>query len=91
MKDIDTWFEREQRKGDAFRRLAQGIASNLGRCSKDSIIRDLPDSPGKRAYGQEYVWGTTESGRLEPINLIKIPVVAAKKMLHKLPEKEFPN
>lgn len=90
-KDIEEWFKQEQRKGDVFRRIAQGIASNLRRCSNDNIIRAISDTPGKKAYGQEYVLGTAEAGRVEPIQLVKVPIATAKRMLQQLPKKDFPE
>jgi len=90
-KEIDDWFKREQRKGDVFRRIAQGIASNLRRCSNDGVIRALSDIIGKKVYGREYILATTEAGRVEPIKLVKIPIATSKRMLHQLPTKDFPE
>ncbi len=90
-EEIDAWFKREQRKGDVFRRIAQGIVSNMRRCSKDGIIRITTDTIGKKVYGREYVLGTVESGQVEPIKLVKIPIATSKRMLHQLPAKDFPE
>jgi len=90
--DIEAWFKQEQRTGDVFRRLAQGIASNLRTCRYDSVIcSSLSDKIGNEAYGQELVLGVTDAGRVEPIDLVKVDRTTALKMLERLPKKEFPE
>jgi len=88
--DIEAWFKQEQRKGDAFRRLAQGIASNLRTCRYDSVIcLSLSDKIGSKVYGREHILGTTDTGRVEPITLVKVDKSIALKMLEQLPKKDF--
>ena len=91
-EDIDTWFKQEQRKGDAFRRLAQGIASNLRRCRNDPVINLGPsDRIGNKVYGLGPVLGTSATGRGELVALVKVNRSVALNMLEQLPKKDFPE
>ena len=91
-KEIEAWFKQKQRVGDVFRRTAMGIASNLKRCSNDSVICLGPsDKIGNKVYGQELVLGTTDVGRVEPIDLVKVDRSVALNALEQLPKKEFPE
>lgn len=91
-KDIEIWFKQKQREGDAFRKTAMGIASNLKRCSNDSVICLGPsDKIGSKVYGRELVLGTTDVGRVEPIDLVKVDRTTALKMLERLPKEDFPE
>ena len=91
-KDIEAWFKQEQRKGDAFRRLAQGIASNLRRCHNDPVINLGPsDKIGNKVYGLDSVLGTSATGRGELIALVKVPKSTALQILQQLPRKVFPE
>jgi len=90
--DIEAWFKQEQRKGDAFRRLARGIASNLRTCLNDPIICLSPsDKIGSKVYGTEYTLGTVGTGQVAPLKLVKIPRSPARRMLQQLPAKDFPE
>jgi len=90
--DIDAWFKREQQTGDVFRMAARGIASNLRTCRYDSVIcSSLSDKIGNKVYGQELVLGTTDVGRVEPIDLVKVDRMTALKMLERLPKEDFPE
>jgi len=90
--DIDAWFKREQQAGDVFRMAARGIASNLRTCRYDSVICSSPsDKIGNKVYGQELVLGTTDTGRVEPIDLVKVDRTTALKMLERLPKEGFPE
>jgi len=91
-KVIEAWFKQKQRAGDVLRRTAMGIASNLRRCSNDSVICLSPsDKIGSKVYGQEHVLGTTDVGRVEPITLVKVDRSVALNALEQLPKKEFPE
>lgn len=91
-KNIETWFKQRQREGDAFRKTAMGIASNLMTCRNDSIIYlSLSDKIGSKVYGQKHVLGTADAGRVEPITLVKVDKTVALKMLERLPKKDFPE
>ena len=90
-KDIEDWFKQEQRAGDVFRMAARGIASNLRTCRYDSIIYAPSDTIGSKVYGQELVLGTTDTGRVEPIDLVKVDRTTAFKMLERLPKENFPE
>jgi len=91
-KDIEAWFKQKQRAGDVFRKTAMGIASNLRTCRYDSVIcSSLSDKIGNKVYGQELVLGTTDTGRVEPITLVKVDRTAALKMLEQLPKEDFPE
>ncbi len=69
-----------------------GIASNLKRCSNDSVICLGPsDKIGSKVYGQEHVLGTTDTGRVEPITLVKVDRSVALNALEQLPKKDFPE
>jgi hypothetical protein len=85
---IEAWFKQKRREGDVLRRTAMGIASNLRRCSNDSVIYTLSDTIGSKVYGQEYVLGTTDAGRVEPITLVKVDRDIALRMLEQLPKKD---
>ena len=89
-KDIDVWFKQKQRAGDAFRKTAMGIASNLRRCSNDPIIRAPFDTIGSKVYGVELVIGMTATGT-GPVELVKIDKTVALNLLKQLPEKDFPE
>jgi hypothetical protein len=90
-KDIEDWFKQKQRAGDIFRKTAMGIAGNLRRCSNDSVIYCLSDTIGSTVYGEEPVMGTTASGRVEPVTLVKVDKSAALNLLKQLPGKDFPE
>ena len=91
-KDIEAWFKQKQRAGDVFRKTAMGIASNLRTCRYDSVIcSSLSDKIGNKVYGQELVLGTTDAGRVEPIDLVKVDRTTALKMLGRLPKEDFPE
>ena len=91
-KDIEAWFKQKQRAGDVFRKTVMGIASNLRRCRYDSVICLGPsDKIGSKVYGQEHVLGTTDTGRVEPITLVKVDKSVALNALEQLPKKEFPE
>ena len=91
-KDIEAWFKQKQRAGDVFRKTAMGIASNLRTCRYDSIIcLSLSDKIGSKVYGQEHVLGTTDTGRVEPITLVKVDRAVALNALEQLPKKDFPE
>ena len=91
-KDIEDWFKQKQRAGDVFRMAARGIASNMTTCRYDSVIcLSLSDKIGNTVYGQELVLGTTDTGRVEPIDLVKVDRTTALKMLEQLPKKDFPE
>lgn len=91
-KDIEDWFKQKQRAGDVFRKTAMGIASNLRTCRYDSVIcSSLSDKIGNKVYGQELVLGTTDAGRVEPIDLVKVDRSVALNALEQLPKKEFPE
>ena len=91
-KDIETWFKQRQREGNAFRKTAMGIASNLMTCRNDSIIcLCLSDNIGSKVYGQEHVLGTTDAGRVEPITLVKVDKTVALIMLERIPKEDFPE
>ena len=90
-KDIEAWFKQKQRTGDVFRTAAMGMASNLRRCSNDSIIYCLSDTIEDRVYGVGPILGTTASGRGEPIELVKVDRSVALKILEDLPENDFPE
>lgn len=89
--DIEDWFKQKQRAGDVFRKTAMEIASNLRRCSNDSIIYALSDTIGRNVYGQEYVLATVDAGRVEPIKLVEVDKSVALQVLEELPEKDFPE
>jgi len=91
-KDIEAWFKQQQRSGDVFRKTAMGIASNLITCRNDSAICLSPlDKIGSKVYGREHVLGTTDTGRVEPITLVKVDKSAALIMLERLPKEDFPE
>jgi len=91
-KDIEAWFKQKQQAGDVLRRTAMGIASNLKRCSNDSVICLSPsDKIGSKVYGQEHVLGTTDTGRVELIELVKVDKSIALKVLKQLPKEDFPE
>jgi len=104
-KDIDAWFKqkqqeetqartqtREQAGNRVFRRIARGIASNMTTCRYDSVIcLSLSDKIGNKVYGQELVLGTTDAGRVEPIDLVKVDRAVALNALEQLPKKDFPE
>ena len=91
-KDIEAWFKQQQRAGDVFRKTAIGIASNLRTCRYDSVICSSPlDKIGSKVYGRELVLGTTDAGRVEPIDLVKVDRTTALKMLERLPKEDFPE
>ena len=90
-KDIEDWFKQKQQAGDVFRKTAMEIASNLRRCSNDPIIYCFSDTIGDRVYGVEPILGTTASGRIEPIELVKVDKSVALKMLEQLPREDFPE
>ncbi len=91
-KDIETWRKQRQREGNAFRKAAMGIASNLITCRNDSVIYlSLSDKIGSKVYGQEHILGTTYAERVEPITLAKVDKSVALKMLEQLPPKGFPE
>lgn len=91
-EDIDAWFKQKQQEGDTFRRIALGIASNLRTCRYDSVIcLSLSDKIGSKVYGQEHVLGTTDVGRVEPIDLVKVDRAVALNALEQLPKKDFPE
>ena len=90
-KDIEDWFKQEQRAGDVFRKAAMAIASNLRRCSNDSVIYAPSDTIGSKVYGQEYVLATVELGRVKLIKLVEVDRPIALKILEDLPEKDFPE
>ena len=68
-----------------------GIASNLRRCSNDSVIYCLSDTIESRVYGEEPISGTTAAGRVEPIEMVKVDRSVALKILEDLPGKDFPE
>jgi len=91
-KDIEAWFKQKQRAGDVLRRTAMGIASNLRTCRYDSVIcLSLSDKIGSKVYGQELVLGTTDVGRVEPIDMVKVDRAVALNALEQLPKKDFPE
>ncbi len=90
-KDIEVWFKQKQRAGDVFRKVAMAIASNLRRCSNDSVIYAPSDTIGSKVYGQEYVVATVEMERTEIIKLVEVDRAVALKILEDLPEKDFPE
>jgi len=90
--DIDAWFKREQQAGDVFRMTARGIACNLRRCRFDSIIcLSLSDKIGSKVYGVEPILGTTDVGRVEPIDLVKVDRSVALNVLEQLSKEDFPE
>ncbi len=90
--DIEDWRKQKQRAGDVFRKIAMGISSNLRKCRNDSFIcLSLSDKIGSKVYGQALVLGTTDTGRIEPITLVKVERDMALRMLEQLPNKEFPE
>jgi len=90
--DIEDWFKQKQRVGDVLRRAARGIASNLITCRYDSVIcSSLSDKIGNKVYGQELVLGTTDVGRVEPIDMVKVDRAVALNALEQLPKKDFPE
>ena len=103
--DIDAWFKqkqqeetqtrtqtREQAGNRVFRRIALGIASNLKICRKDPIICiSLSDKIGDKVYGLEFILGSTATGQIEPVKLVKVPKSTALNMLQRLPKKDFPE
>ncbi len=91
-KDIEIWFKQKQREGDAFRRIALGITDNLRTCRYDTIIcLSLSDKIGSKVYGAKSVLGTTGTGQVKPIKLVKVDRPAALNMLQQLPRKDFPE
>jgi len=88
---IDTWIKQEGITNKDFWMAAQGIASNLRRCSNDSIIYCLSDTIGDIVYGVEPIMGTTAAGRIEPVELVKVDRSIALKILKKLPREDFPE
>lgn len=90
-KDIDDWFEQKKQAGDVFRKTAMGIASNLRRCSNDSMIHGCLDTIGDIVYGIEPILGTTVSGHFELIELVKVDRSIALKVLKQLPGEDFPE
>jgi len=91
-KDIEAWFKQQQRAGDAFRKTALGIASNLRKCRNDPIIcRSLSDKIDNKVYGVEFVLGMTVMGQVEPIELVEVDKTIALKVLEWLPKEDFPE
>jgi len=90
-EDIDTWIKQEGITNKDFRMAARGIASNLRRCSNDSVIYCLSDTIGDIVYGVEPIMGTTASGHFEPVELVKVDRSIALKILKKLPGEDFPE
>ena len=86
------WMKREGQVLNKDLRMAiRGIASNLRICRNDPIIfLSLSDKIGGKIYGSESVLGTTASGHVEPIELVKIDRAVALNILKKLQEEEFP-
>ena len=72
--------------------IARGIASNLRVCRNDPIICiSLSDKIGSKVYGVELVLGTTATGRVEPIKLVKVDRSVTLNMLKQLPREDFPE
>ena len=92
-KEVDTWIEQQGQIGNRdFRIAARGIASNLRTCRKDSVIcLSLSDKIGVKVYGLEPVLGTTGSGRVEPIELVKVDRSIALNVLKQLSKEDFPE
>jgi len=89
---VDDWIKQKGRTGNRdFRMTARGIASNLRRCSNDSVIYCFSDTIESRVYGEETILGTTDTGRVEPITLAKVDRTVALKLLEQLPKEEFPE
>ena len=92
---VEDWIKEEGIGNKQFRMGAHGIASNLITCREDSIIYlNLSDKIGSKVFGQEYVLGTTDAGRVEPITLtklVKIDKTVALKMLGRLSKEIFPE
>lgn len=80
---IDTWIKREGQMGNRdFRMTARGIASTLRTCRNDPIIcLSFSDKIGSKVYGVEPVLGTTATGRVELIELVKVDKSIALKVL----------
>ena len=91
--DVDAWIKQEGQTGSRdFRMTARGIASNLRTCRNDPIIcLSLSDKIGGKVYGVEYVLGTVATGRVEPIELVKIDRSIALNILKQLPREDFPE
>jgi len=88
---VEDWIKQQGIGNKDFRMAARGIASNLRRCSNDSVIYCLSDTIEDRVYGVEPILGTTASGRVEPIELVKIDKSVALNLLKQLPKEEFPE
>jgi len=88
---IDTWIKQEGISNKDFRKTAGGIAGNLRRCSNDSIIYCHSHTIEDRVYGVEPIMGTTASGRIEPVELVKVDRSVALKVLKQLPGEDFPE
>ena len=88
---VEYWIKQEGIGSKELRITARGIASNLRRCSNDSIIYTLSNTIESKVYGQEDVLGTTDTGRVEPIKLVRVDKTIALKMLEKLSKEDFPE
>lgn len=89
---VDEWRKQEGIGKKELRMATRGIAGNLITCRYDSVIcLSLSDKIGSKVYGQEHVIGTTDTGRVEPITLVKVDRDVALKMLKQLPKKDFPE
>jgi len=89
---VEEWIKQEGIGNKDLRMAARGIASNMRTCRNDSVIYlSLSDKIGSKVYGQEYVLGTTDTGRVEPITLVKVDRALALKVLERLPKEDFPE
>lgn len=88
---VKEWIKQGGIGSKESRMTARGIASNLRRCSNDSVIYALSDTVGSKVYGQEHILATAEAGRVEPIMLVKVDSDVALKMLKQLPKEDFPE
>ena len=91
-KVVEDWIKQEGIGNKDFRMAARGIASNMTTCRYDSAIcSSLSDKIGNKVYGQELVLGTTDAGRVEPIDLVKVDRAVALNALEQLPKRDFPE
>ena len=90
-EDIETWMKQEETGNKDFRMTERWIASNLRRCSNDSIIYCHSHTIEDRVYGVEPIMGTMASGRIEPIELVKVDRSVALNVLKQLPREDFPE
>ncbi len=89
---VEDWRMQEGIGNKELRMAARGITNNLRRCRFDSVICLGPSYKiGSKVYGQEHVFGTTDTGRVESITLVKVDRPVALNALKQLPKKDFPK